>query len=542
MNRKLAIGVAISIALTSGAWWVGRRSQTPAQAAARAKEPPASWITAKVERRVLTKTVIVRGDVQAQSTISVSAPLSASVSAILTKLPPSIGSKVSNGEVIAEVSGRPIIVLLGSVPVFRQMEGGTKGVDIRQLQSALRTLGYPVLVSGEFDAVTKDAVKRLYRKHGYSTVNSTTKASDVATAYSRLQTARTTFQSAETDFAKVKAGQSSGKLLAAQAVFNQATRALADAKATRTESVAVANASLRAAQAADQAVLLNSSSTQSDRDASALAVLQAQNTLNAAIRSGDNAVSTASEQLELASDALDSVKAVSGLPAAQSALADAKSALEIAQTDYDSSSLSFGPTIPIGEIVFVPVLPATIQNRINQLGPIEANNSQGDTLSSTPSGIVTLTSGGQQVVAQLSRDNRAVVALGDDVQILNEETQAAYKATVTSMASDPVADSSGQLTYRTVVTPLSPLPTSMTGQNVRLTFGSSSRANPQLIVPITAVSISGSGRTRVSLLRAGMDQPIDIFVNAGTTSDGFVAITPAIANSLRDGDTVVIGR
>jgi hypothetical protein len=542
MNRKLAIGVAISIALTSGAWWVGRRSQTPAQAAARAKEPPASWITAKVERRVLTKTVIVRGDVQAQSTISVSAPLSASVSAILTKLPPSIGSKVSNGEVIAEVSGRPIIVLLGSVPVFRQMEGGTKGVDIRQLQSALRTLGYPVLVSGEFDAVTKDAVKRLYRKHGYSTVNSTTKASDVATAYSRLQTARTTFQSAETDFAKVKAGQSSGKLIAAQAVFNQATRALADAKATRTESVAVANASLRAAQAADQAVLLNSSSTQSDRDASALAVLQAQNTLNAAIRSGDNAVSTASEQLELASDALDSVKAVSGLPAAQSALADAKSALEIAQTDYDSSSLSFGPTIPIGEIVFVPVLPATIQNRINQLGPIEANNSQGDTLSSTPSGIVTLTSGGQQVVAQLSRDNRAVVALGDDVQILNEETQAAYKATVTSMASDPVADSSGQLTYRTVVTPLSPLPTSMTGQNVRLTFGSSSRANPQLIVPITAVSISGSGRTRVSLLRAGMDQPIDIFVNAGTTSDGFVAITPAIANSLRDGDTVVIGR
>ena len=542
MNRKLAIGVAISIALTSGAWWVGRRSQTPAQAAARAKEPPASWITAKVERRVLTKTVIVRGDVQAQSTISVSAPLSASVSAILTKLPPSIGSKVSNGEVIAEVSGRPIIVLLGSVPVFRQMEGGTKGVDIRQLQSALRTLGYPVLVSGEFDAVTKDAVKRLYRRHGYSTVNSTTKASDVATAYSRLQTARTTFQSAEADFAKVKAGQSSGKLLAAQAVFNQATRALADAKETRTESVAVANASLRAAQAADQAVVLNSSSTQSDRDASALAVLQAQNTLNAAIRSGDNAVSTASEQLELASDALDSVKAVSGLPAAQSALADAKSALEIAQTDYDSSSLSFGPTIPIGEIVFVPVLPATIQNRINQLGPIEANNSQGDTLSSTPSGIVTLTSGGQQVVAQLSRDNRALVALGDDVQILNEETQAAYKATVTSMVSDPVADSSGQLTYRTVVTPLSPLPTSMTGQNVRLTFGNSSRANPQLIVPITAVSTSGSGRTRVSLLRAGVDQPIDIFVNVGTTSDGFVAITPAIANSLRDGDTVVIGR
>lgn len=544
MNRALkgTIAVALITSITIGAWWVGRSSQTPSQAAARAKEPAASWITAKVEKRALTRTIVIRGDVQPQSSVAIGAPQSVGTSAIVTKLPPALGSHIGNGSVVAEISGRPIIALVGQVPVFRQMEGGTKGVDVRQLQSALRMLGYNVSVSAEFNQSTKDSIKRLYAKLGYSTVNSATKASDVAAAYTRLQTARTAFQAAESDFAKAKAGQSAGKLLSAQSAYNQAVRSLADAKASKSEAVSVANTALRAAQNADQAVLANFTATQSERDASALALLQAQNAVTAATRSGDNAVAAANEQLAIASDALDAVKSTSGISAAQSAVTEAKSALELAQADYDSSSLSFGPTIPFGEIVFVPNMPATVQSRTSQLGAIGSENANGEPGAAISTGIATLTSGGQQVVCYLDSENHGTIQLGDDVSILDEGTQATYKATVTSIAGTPFTDQSGQLSYRAVVSPLNPVPVSLNGQNVRLTFGESKTATPQLVVPITAVSTSSSGTTRVSVLRSGATQPSDVEVVVGTTSDGFVTIRPTTTNALRNGDTVVIGR
>ena len=544
MNRTLrgTIAVALITSVTVGAWWVGRSSQTPSQAAARAKEPTASWITAKVEKRVLTHTIVIRGDVQPQSSVAISAPQSVGTSAIVTKLPPALGSHIDNGSVVAEVSGRPVIAMVGQVPVFRQMEGGTKGVDVRQLQSALRALGYNVAVSGEFNQSTKDAIKRLYVKLSYSTVNSATKASDVAAAYTRLQTARTTFQAAESDFAKAKGGQSTGKLLSAQFAYNQAIRSLADAKASKSEAVSVANTALRAAQNADQAVLGNSSATQTERDASALALLQAQNAVTAATRSGDNAIAAANEQVAIATDALDAVKATSGVSAAQSTVTEAKSALELAQSDYDSSSLSFGPTIPFGEIVFVSNMPATVQSRTSQLGAIGAESANGEPGAAISAGLATLTSGGQQVVCYLDSENHGAIQLGDDVSILDEGTQATYKATVTSIAGTPSTDQSGQLSYRAVVSPLKPVPVSLNGQNVRLTFGESKTATPQLVVPITAVSTSSSGKTRVSVLRSDAAQPSDVEVVVGTTSDGFVAIKPTTTNALRNGDTVVIGR
>lgn len=544
MNRvvKGLIAIACVAAITMGAWWVGRSSQTPSQAAARAKEPVASWITAKVEKRVLTRTIVIRGDVQPRSSVRVSAPQSVGASAIVTKLPPALGSQIGNGSVVAEVSGRPIIAMLGKVPVFRQMEGGTKGVDVRQLQSALRTLGYNVSVSGEFNQSTKYVIKRLYTKLGYSTINSATKASDVAAAYTRLQTARTAFQTAKSDFEKAKAGLSTGKLLAAQSAYNQAVRGSADAKASKIETVSVVNTALRAAQNADQALSGNSSATQTERDASALALLQAQNAVTAATRSGDNAIAAANEQVAITNDELDAVKAISGVSIAQSAVTEAKSALDLAQADYDSSSLSFGPTIPLGEIVFVSKMPATVQSRTSQLGAIGSESASAESGSASIAGIATLTSGGQQVVCHLDSENHGTIQLGDEVSILDEGTQTTYKATVTTIAATSSTDQSGQLSYRTIVSPLKPVPVSLNGQNVRLTFGESKTATPQLVVPLTAVSSSSSGKTRVSVLRTGATQPVDVDVVVGTTSDGFVAVKPITTNSLRNGDTVVIGR
>lgn len=57
------VAVVALCAGAGGAWWLASSSQSPGQAAARADAPMSSWVTAMVERRVLSATVIQRGDV-----------------------------------------------------------------------------------------------------------------------------------------------------------------------------------------------------------------------------------------------------------------------------------------------------------------------------------------------------------------------------------------------------------------------------------------------------------------------------------------------
>ena len=65
-RRWMWLLALLVLAASSGlSWWLGARSQSPEQAAARAEPPPASWITAPVEERVLASTVVMRGDVRA---------------------------------------------------------------------------------------------------------------------------------------------------------------------------------------------------------------------------------------------------------------------------------------------------------------------------------------------------------------------------------------------------------------------------------------------------------------------------------------------
>jgi hypothetical protein len=92
-------------------------SQSPEQAAARAAEPVASWVTAPVERRVLSATVIQRGDVVAEVAVAVEAPTSVEPPAVVTKPAPPVGFEVVEGDVVVEVSGRPVFVLDGSIPM-----------------------------------------------------------------------------------------------------------------------------------------------------------------------------------------------------------------------------------------------------------------------------------------------------------------------------------------------------------------------------------------------------------------------------------------
>src|ERR1700754_2503376 len=139
-NRTMVLyGVLATVALmASGAWFLGMRIESPADVAARTAPPPPSAILVPIEQRVLSSDVVTRGTVRfglpqpisiAPSTVKAGVGLIASL--------PRPNTEFGEGEVILSASGRPVFVLGGEAPAFRDMAPGTSGGDVRQLEEAL---------------------------------------------------------------------------------------------------------------------------------------------------------------------------------------------------------------------------------------------------------------------------------------------------------------------------------------------------------------------------------------------------------------------
>ncbi|MFJ8842831.1 peptidoglycan-binding protein [Streptomyces cyaneofuscatus] len=187
-SRRTTVAV-VSAAVLLGAcgsvWWIAAQARTPEQRATNAAPPDASQITGTVSAEPLVERLELTGTVAAASrtTMTGTAP-SGAVRAVVTELPVKTGDTVNVGDVVAEVSGRPVLVLPGRFPAYRDLRLGDKGPDVRQLQRALNGR-YGVAVTGTYGTSTATAVKRLYEDSGYeapvgeaSDVGSTTGSPD----------------------------------------------------------------------------------------------------------------------------------------------------------------------------------------------------------------------------------------------------------------------------------------------------------------------------------------------------------------------------
>ncbi|MEU8841601.1 hypothetical protein AB0D97_21110 [Streptomyces roseus] len=121
---------------------------------------------------MLSDSVIVRGTVSADQSVEVTPAAAAGPgagAAVITKLPVVVGQQLKNGQLLLEVSGRPVIALKGKVPVYRDLKPGAEGDDVTQLQEALTGLGHSSLGDrkGYFGAHTKAALSALYKAVGY---------------------------------------------------------------------------------------------------------------------------------------------------------------------------------------------------------------------------------------------------------------------------------------------------------------------------------------------------------------------------------------
>lgn len=171
-RRRSAVAVVLIVAVLAAVagWVLSGLVRSPAQAAADAAAPPPSVITATVEQRVLRSQVVTRGQVVTSRTVTVSPEgLGGEGTPVVTAVRVRVGQKVRPGQLLMSVSGRPVVVLHGKIPAYRDLRPGDTGSDVTQLQRALGELGYSIGGDrrGHYGSGTAQAVEKLYSHLGF---------------------------------------------------------------------------------------------------------------------------------------------------------------------------------------------------------------------------------------------------------------------------------------------------------------------------------------------------------------------------------------
>ncbi|MEU6341485.1 peptidoglycan-binding protein [Streptomyces sp. NPDC046977] len=247
-GRTVALIVGVVTFVGAGGWFAGSQMQSPADAAAAHQVPKAGPVTIAVVRQKLTASVVTQGSVEfgAPHAISLSGPVGSpdasgdaqATAQLVTKLPTE-GATLREGSVLMQVSGRPVFVLRGPVPMYRTLGPGMSGDDVRQLQGALRRLGHdPGAVSGNYRQGTAAAVNHWYESKGYTPLEpgaaDASRLGDLQAAVSQAQLALLSARNGGGTGSGSGSGAGSGsdaatralELHAAQQQLNQANAAL----------------------------------------------------------------------------------------------------------------------------------------------------------------------------------------------------------------------------------------------------------------------------------------------------------------------------
>jgi peptidoglycan hydrolase-like protein with peptidoglycan-binding domain len=169
-RRNVLLLVLASMVASSLVTWVANEQiRSPAEAAAQTAPPDPTPILAPVEEKVLVTKIVTRGTAHYRSPMTLSVPTSflKSVPRIVTTAPQR-GLTVREADVLMTISGRPVFLLKGAQPSYRDLGPGMSGPDVAQLERALKRAGHdPGTVNGFYDEATGAAVASLYRSTGF---------------------------------------------------------------------------------------------------------------------------------------------------------------------------------------------------------------------------------------------------------------------------------------------------------------------------------------------------------------------------------------
>jgi peptidoglycan hydrolase-like protein with peptidoglycan-binding domain len=498
MNTRRTVVLFWVLAITAiaalGAWIAGGNIVSPAEAAARTAPPIASPILVPVEERVLSSEVVTRGTARFGLPQPIAVPpstLKSNTSGLITTLPV-VNKQFNEGDVLLMTSGRPVFVLRGTTPAYRDMVPGSSGPDVRQLQESLKRLGHdPGPIDGVYSEKTSEAVKKWYESAGIEPFGPTAEQQlnlqtlTVAVGDAKKAELAAAKAAANADLA-VKAAQAKAaqtyKTASADVAVKISDRALLalDPRALQT-AVAAADANLELARAAVRAAELDGEVIyRAAQDAKAVAVLDA--TLTA------ERVAQTSAQLEAARKKI-------------------------------------GFQVPLDEIVFLPELPV----RVDQVSGVVGSPASGP--------VIAVTDNQTMIDSSLPLDSAALVKPGMEVLIDEPTMGIKTKGIVERVAETPGTNGADGYHIYFLIR-VGDVPTPMQGFSLRLTIPIKSTQGPVMTVPLSAMSLSADGTSRIQIQRDGKLEYMA--VEPGMAADGYVEVRP-IDGELTAGQLVVVG-
>lgn len=562
---KLLYTLLLAVAAAAGgAWFGGTRIQSPAEMALKVAPPTPSPILVPVEEKVLSADVLTRGTARfgLPQRISLAASPLKPVAGVITKLPLR-NAALNEGDVVLTASGRPVFILQGKTPAYRDLVPALAGDDVRQLKEALVRLGFdPGDADKPYDQQTSGAVASWYTSKGWEPFAPSREqmavvrglerdladalrakaaaAAGVATAGVAVDAARATaahsIRAAALDAARVAVPRPAfGDPQAGTPVVLDSERA----KARFANSAAEADF---AAQIAEQSlVALDPRQTGTARQA-ASAKLEVARAAREKIRlEGELAVQGAEREASLISGRTELGRAAerasrlegdrlvrTAMEAQNLAALDMKIASERAEQvagDLATAKRKLGVQVPVDELVFVPILPVRVEEVIAPIGHPASGT------------LLTVTDNQLAVDAALSLDAAPLVKEGMPVTI--DEQALGIKATgvVDTVATTPGTRGVDGFHIYLGVRVLS-TPSRLEGFSVRLTIPVQSTSGAVMAVPLSALSLAPDGSSRVQVKKAGGLEYLT--VRPGLSASGFVEVTPVVG-SLSPGQEVVVG-
>jgi peptidoglycan hydrolase-like protein with peptidoglycan-binding domain len=143
--------------------------------------------TTQVSRETLVQATTVEGELSHGDPV----PLASHAQGTVTWLP-ATGATIERGETLLRADERPVVLLYGTLPLYRPLAAGVEGADVKQFERNLRELGYTgFTVDDEYTTSTANAVKRWQEDLGV-TETGTVDASLVVVASGAVRVAELT--------------------------------------------------------------------------------------------------------------------------------------------------------------------------------------------------------------------------------------------------------------------------------------------------------------------------------------------------------------
>jgi Putative peptidoglycan binding domain len=576
-TRLLAGALALVVGAAGIGWLAGKRVKSPGDAAAARKPPAASLVTVPVEERVLASTVTARGTIRYEQPLPVT--LAGAVGgdgtsggATQVTRAPVKGGDLKEADVAIEVSGRPVLVLEGELPMYRSITPGTSGRDVKQLEEALARLGIdPGPVDGVFDATTARAIEILYFNTGYAVQGASKEQRDQLRSLRKAATdADENARAAQRRYDEAARGVTGSALLELQNAVGDSERGVVVAAADGEQTVAVAQSQIatkqqdldvsrsQKAQADEQlsrAVATGIDPTAPPAPCPAVCITR----LQTAVTAADSTVGAAASAVEVARSGLvtaqrtverNNAQAASALELARQRLADAKNPTDLsaAKRDRDAAATaavtanqeaatfdkSIGTTIPAGEIAFFPSLPVRID---------DVKVKAGDSISGQ---FMTVSGSKLRVEAAVPLVDIDNVKTGAAVEIRANDLGLKLTGVIAEIADKPGTRGVDARSVAVAITPDDLTQAAeLNGASVAVVIPvQSTGGKAVLTVPVAALVTKADGTTSVQVAKGGSTNIADaviVPVKVGLSAGGYAQIDPIGGASLGKGDRVVVG-